>query len=61
MKNFSSIKLKENHVEVGTGTIKGELDKKLETRKKFFPPNPSIGSFCSVGENAWKQFKQVGV
>ena len=34
---------------VGPGTIKGKLDKKLEKEKKFFPPNPSIGSFCSVG------------
>ena len=49
MKNFDSIKVSKNHVTVGTGTIKGELDKKLEEHKKFFPPNPSIGSFCSVG------------
>lgn len=49
MKNFDSIKLGENYVNVGTGTIKGKLDKKLETSKKFFAPNPSIGSFCSVG------------
>ncbi|MDH3794754.1 MAG: FAD-binding oxidoreductase, partial [Nitrosopumilus sp.] len=34
---------------VGPGTMKGNLDKKLEQKKKFFPPNPSIGSFCSVG------------
>jgi FAD/FMN-containing dehydrogenase len=49
MKNFSSIKLSKNHVSVGTGVLKGNLDKKLEKNKKFFPPNPSIGSFCSVG------------
>jgi len=49
MKNFDSIRLSNNHVTVGTGTVKGNLDKKLEKQKKFFPPNPSIGSFCSVG------------
>ncbi|MCV0431455.1 FAD-binding oxidoreductase [Nitrosopumilus sp.] len=49
MKNFSSIRLKKEHVEVGTGVIKGILDKKLQEAKKFFPPNPSIGSFCSIG------------
>lgn len=49
MKNFSSIRLGKNHVKVGTGVIKGNLDNKLLTAKKFFPPNPSIGSFCSVG------------
>jgi FAD/FMN-containing dehydrogenase len=49
MKNFNSIKLSKNHVRVETGVMKGELDKKLESKEKFFPPNPSIGSFCSVG------------
>lgn len=49
MKNFDSIKLGKNHVVVGPGTIKGKLDKVLEDKKKFFPPNPSIGSYCCVG------------
>jgi len=49
MKNFSSIRLDKNQVRVETGVIKGVLDKKLEASKKYFPPNPSIGSFCSVG------------
>ena len=49
MKNFDSIKINENYITVGPGTIKGILDKKLESKNKFFPPNPSIGSFCSVG------------
>ena len=49
MKNFDSIRLENNHVDVGGGTLKGHLDKVLEKSKKFFPPNPSIGSFCSVG------------
>ena len=49
MKNFDSIRLAKNYVTIGPGTIKGKLDKKLEKQKKFFPPNPSIGSFCSIG------------
>jgi len=49
MKNFDSIRLTKDHVTIGPGTPKGKLDRKLEERKKFFPPNPSIGSFCSIG------------
>jgi len=49
MKNFDSIRLAKDHVTIGPGTIKGKLDRKLEEHKKFFPPNPSIGSFCSIG------------
>ena len=49
MKNFDSTKISKNCIIVGPGTMKGNLDKKLEQKKKFFPPNPSIGSFCSIG------------
>ncbi len=49
MKKFDSIRLEKNHINVGTGTVKGNLDNELEKCKKFFPPNPSIGSFCSIG------------
>ncbi len=49
MKNFNSMKIHEDHIIVGPGILKGNLDKKLEEVQKFFPPNPSIGSFCSVG------------
>jgi len=49
MKNLDSIRLGKNYVTISTGTTKGKLDKKLEKHKKFFPPNPSIGSFCSIG------------
>ena len=49
MKNFDLLRLSNEYVTVGPGTIKGRLDKKLEEQKKFFPPNPSIGSFCSLG------------
>ena len=47
--NFDSIKIKKNYAIVETGVVKGKLDKKLENSKKFFPPNPSVGSFCSIG------------
>ena len=49
MKNFDSCRIDKNHVKVGGGTIKGNLDKVLEKKKMFFPPNPSIGVFCSIG------------
>ena len=49
MKKFDSIKLNKKNVSVGSGVLKGKLDKKLESVGKFFPPNPSIGNFCSVG------------
>jgi len=49
MKNFDSFRLAKDHVIVGSGLAKGMLDQRLEKQKKFFPPNPSIGSFCSIG------------
>ncbi|KAF6247674.1 FAD-linked oxidase [Nitrosopumilus sp. b3] len=49
LKKFDSLKITKNCVIVGPGVVKGNLDKKLEEHNKFFPPNPSIGSFCSVG------------
>ena len=49
MKNFDMMKTGEEYITVGPGTIKGRMDKELERKGKFFPPNPSIGSFCSVG------------
>ena len=49
MKKFDSCVIQEHHAIVGPGISKGELDKELEKRGKFFPPNPSIGSFCSIG------------
>ncbi|WP_428326801.1 FAD-binding oxidoreductase [Nitrosopumilus sp.] len=49
MKNFDSIKIKKKYATVGPGVIKGKLDKALAKNKKFFPPNPSVGSFCTVG------------
>ncbi|QUC65307.1 FAD-binding oxidoreductase [Nitrosopumilus sp. K4] len=49
MKNFDSIKIGKHIANVGSGVLKGALDKKLRSKNKFFPPNPSIGSFCSIG------------
>ena len=49
MKNFNSCKIQKNCVKVGTGITKGFLDKKLKKHGKFFPPNPSIGMFCTIG------------
>ena len=49
MKKFDSIKISKDHVVVGPGVVKGNLDQRLDKVKKFFPPNPSIGSFCSMG------------
>ncbi|MGY5149045.1 MAG: FAD-binding oxidoreductase [Candidatus Nitrosopumilus sp. bin_68KS] len=49
LKNFNSLKITKNSAIVGPGVTKGYLDKKLEEHGKFFPPNPSIGSFCLVG------------
>ena len=49
MKNFTEIKLSKNHVTVGAGVSKGELDLILNHNKKFIGPNPSVGSFCKIG------------
>ena len=49
MKNFNKIKLSKNHVTVGAGVSKGELDKILKANKKFLGPNPSVGAFCKIG------------
>jgi len=49
MKNFNQIKLSKNHVTVGAGVSKGELDLILKRNKKFLGPNPSVGAFCKLG------------
>ena len=49
LKKLNKIKIEKNFAQVEPGVVKGVLDKKLEAKKKFFPPNPSIGSFCSIG------------
>ncbi|MDX1595817.1 MAG: FAD-binding oxidoreductase [Nitrosopumilaceae archaeon] len=49
MKNFNEIKVAKTDVTVGPGVQKGVLDKILKSKKKFLGPNPSIGSYCSIG------------
>ena len=49
LRNFDSIEIKKNYVKVGPGVTKGNLDKELKIKSKFFPPNPSIGPYCSLG------------
>ena len=49
LKKLDSIKIRNNHVNVGSGAIKGKIDKALEKNRKFFPSNPSVGSYCSIG------------
>lgn len=49
LKFFDLIKIKNNYVTVGSGTIKGKLDQALKKGGKFFPPNPSIGPYCCIG------------
>jgi glycolate oxidase len=49
LKKLNSIKILDNLVVVGPGTQKGELDNRLSKKGKFFPPNPSVGAFCSIG------------
>ncbi len=49
LRNLNSIKVAKNTVKVEAGAFKGMLDKRLEEKRKFFPPNPSVGAYCSVG------------
>ena len=49
MKNFDSLKITDSYAVVGPGISKGLFDEKLSNKTKFFPPNPSIGPFCSIG------------
>jgi len=49
MRNFDKIKISKDHVEIGAGALKGNLDKELLKHGKFFGPNPSVGPYCTVG------------
>ena len=49
LKNFNKIRVSLNHVVAGAGVFKGQLDTELEKQNRFFPPNPSIGPYCTVG------------
>ena len=49
LKYFDKIKMNSNYVQVGSGVLRGNLDKKLEEYGKFFGPDPSIGPYCTIG------------
>ncbi len=49
LKKLDTINIQKNYVKIGAGVIKGNLDKELKIKRKFFPPNPSIGPYCSLG------------
>ncbi len=49
LKNFDKIKIYPKYVQVESGVLKGDMDKKLEKKFKFFGPDPSIGSHCTIG------------
>ena len=43
------IEMGDDYVTVQPGIIKGILDNELEKKRKFFPPNPASGNFCTIG------------
>src|SRR5574341_1165459 len=49
LKNFDNMRMNQNYVEAGAGVFKGNLDRELEKRSRFFAPNPSIGPYCTIG------------
>lgn len=49
MRNLDEIRLGRDFVKVGAGVFKGRLDKILKRQNRFIGPNPSIGSFCTIG------------
>ncbi len=49
LRNLNSIKIRKDSADVEAGVFKGMLDVKLKEKGKFFPPNPSVGAYCSIG------------
>ena len=49
LKHFDKIKTYSKYVQVDSGVLRGNLDKKLEKYGKFFGPDPSVGPYCTVG------------
>lgn len=50
MKLFNDVTLNDDNVlSAGSGVYKGILDHTLESRSRFFGPNPSVGPYCTVG------------
>ncbi len=48
-KRLDSVRVGRGFAVVGPGVSKGRLDEELGRHGAFFPPNPSIGRYCSVG------------
>lgn len=49
LKDLRSIKIGKDSVTVEAGVLKGMMDKELEKFGRFFPVNPSVGPYCSIG------------
>ena len=49
LQNLNHIRIGKRFAYVGAGVFKGKLDVILNEKRKFFPPNPSVGAFCSIG------------
>ncbi|MBI3841680.1 MAG: FAD-binding oxidoreductase [Thaumarchaeota archaeon] len=49
LRNFNKIRIGHNHVEADCGVFKGNLDEALRKKGGFFPPDPSIGPYCTIG------------
>ena len=43
------LEIESDHVIVQPGLVKGVLDKELEKKGKFFPPDPASSSYCTIG------------
>jgi FAD/FMN-containing dehydrogenase len=43
------IEIGDDFVTVEPGMIKGVLDRELAKRKKFLPPDPASGNYCTIG------------
>ncbi len=43
------LEIESDYVIVQPGLVKGILDKELEKKGKFFPPDPASNSYCTIG------------
>ncbi|MXX21205.1 MAG: FAD-binding oxidoreductase [Cenarchaeum sp. SB0665_bin_23] len=49
MKLLNNMELNNNVLSAGSGVYRRMLDKKLNSKSRFFGPNPSVGPYCTVG------------
>lgn len=49
MNNVLKISVEDDYVVVEPGLLKSELDRRLKSLNKFFPPDPSSSDFCTIG------------